>query len=275
MNNFYFRLDSLPRLTDRVPCVMMVSHSDADVRAKSAVRREKINLGLIWHSLEGTASYEIAGREYRVPVPALAFLYPGLPCRQTTIKCEKTIISYDRKYLDYFCWFTAKEDRILTPLRMNQVILEAAKDLCGLCADMNRTGNADRVDFLADYLINQCLLTSVLVETNPMEDKIRSIASFLNLHSREKIDLIKLARKHGFSNSTFRRFWKRVFADVTPGEYVTEVRMEEAKHLLRESELPLAEIARRVGIDDPFYFSRLFRSRMGCSPSNWRKMGEN
>ena len=274
MKNFYFSFDFLPRLTNRMPYVKTISHSDSDIQAKSAVRREKINLGLIWHSLEGTASYEIAGREYRVSVPALAFLYPGLPCRQTTIKCEKTIISYDRKYLDRFYWFTTKEERILTPFRVNQAILDTAKDLHGLCANINRTGNADRVDFLADYLINQCLLASVLVESNPMEDKIRNIASFLNLHSQEKIDMSKLIRKHGFSDSTFRRFWKKVFTDLTPGEYVIEVRMEEAKHLLRESELSLAEISRAIGISDPLYFSRLFRSRTGMSPSDWRRTGK-
>ncbi|MFA6929111.1 MAG: AraC family transcriptional regulator [Lentisphaeria bacterium] len=271
MNNFYFRLESLPRLTGLVPHVKLLSHSDSDVQAKSAVCREKINFGLIWHSLEGTASYEIAGREYRVPVPALAFLYPGLPCRQTTIKCTKTIISYDRKYLDHFRWFTAKEERILTPIKMNQEIIDAAKELHGLCANINRTGNADRVDFLASYLINQCVLASVLGESDPLEDKIRSIASFLNLHSREKVDIPTLTRKYGFSDSTFRRFWKRVFANVTPVEYVIGLRMEEAKHLLRESELPLAEISRIIGVEDPFYFSRLFRSRVGISPSNWRK----
>jgi AraC-like DNA-binding protein len=46
--------------------------------------------------------------------------------------------------------------------------------------------------------------------------------------------------------------------------------MAEARGLLSETELTVAEIARRVGISDPGYFSRQFRSTHGASPREWR-----
>ena len=56
----------------------------------------------------------------------------------------------------------------------------------------------------------------------------------------------------------------------TVGEWIIERRMAEARGLLSETELTVAEIARRVGISDPGYFSRQFRSTHGASPREWR-----
>ncbi|QNE20713.1 AraC family transcriptional regulator [Kribbella qitaiheensis] len=59
----------------------------------------------------------------------------------------------------------------------------------------------------------------------------------------------------------------------TPQEVVLTARLNEAKTLLAESELPVAVIARQVGYDDPAYFSRLFSTRVGQSPREFRRFG--
>jgi AraC family transcriptional regulator, transcriptional activator of pobA len=46
--------------------------------------------------------------------------------------------------------------------------------------------------------------------------------------------------------------------------------MAEARTLLADTDLPIAEIAGRVGIGDPGYFSRLFGRTHGASPRAWR-----
>ena len=56
----------------------------------------------------------------------------------------------------------------------------------------------------------------------------------------------------------------------TVQEWIIERRMAEARNLLSDTELPVAEIARRVGISDPGYFSRQFRRTHGASPREWR-----
>lgn len=56
----------------------------------------------------------------------------------------------------------------------------------------------------------------------------------------------------------------------TVQEWITERRMAQARVLLTESELPISEIARRVGMPDPGYFSRIFRRMHGASPRAWR-----
>lgn len=54
----------------------------------------------------------------------------------------------------------------------------------------------------------------------------------------------------------------------TVQEWIVERRMAEARKLLAETDLPVAEVARWVGVSDPGYFSRLFGRAHGISPRN-------
>lgn len=56
----------------------------------------------------------------------------------------------------------------------------------------------------------------------------------------------------------------------TVQEWIIERRMAEARELLAETDLPVAEVAGRVGMADPGYFSRLFSRAHGVSPREWR-----
>jgi AraC family transcriptional regulator, transcriptional activator of pobA len=56
----------------------------------------------------------------------------------------------------------------------------------------------------------------------------------------------------------------------TVQDWIIDRRMAEARRLLAETDLPVADVARRVGIADAGYFSRLFRREHGASPRAWR-----
>ena len=55
-------------------------------------------------------------------------------------------------------------------------------------------------------------------------------------------------------------------------KYLINVRMEQAKLLLRESNLPVTEICRRVGYNDPKHFTHTFEKAAGVKPSTYRKL---
>ncbi|MFW5438262.1 helix-turn-helix domain-containing protein [Paenibacillus apiarius] len=56
----------------------------------------------------------------------------------------------------------------------------------------------------------------------------------------------------------------------SPIQYLTQIRIKEAKELLLASDATLEEIAIRVGYPDKYYFSRIFKKHTGTSPIQFR-----
>ncbi len=59
----------------------------------------------------------------------------------------------------------------------------------------------------------------------------------------------------------------RMIVGMSPLEYVHRLRLEDAYRLLSATAMNVSEVATEVGFDDANYFSRLFRKKMGISPS--------
>lgn len=53
-------------------------------------------------------------------------------------------------------------------------------------------------------------------------------------------------------------------------DYITSTRITMAKELLSQTDLGVAQVGARLGIDDPAYFCRLFSRHVGTPPSTWR-----
>ena len=62
----------------------------------------------------------------------------------------------------------------------------------------------------------------------------------------------------------------RRLTSKSPSQWIEEAVIKEAKMLLRNTEMPLGEIAASLGIMDQSYFSRMFRKSEGISPSQYR-----
>jgi len=88
-------------------------------------------------------------------------------------------------------------------------------------------------------------------------------------YSSEDISLNSVANKVNVSTSYF----STIFRQETGRnfiEYLSEVRMEKAKELLRCSNMKSSEVGYAVGYKDPHYFSFLFRKTQGCTPEEYR-----
>lgn len=70
-------------------------------------------------------------------------------------------------------------------------------------------------------------------------------------------------------------FYKKVkgITGYSPKEYIRIIRMKRAAKLLLEPNVTVAEVAYDVGMNDPFYFSRCFKTQFGISPSFYQKNG--
>jgi transcriptional regulator GlxA family with amidase domain len=79
-----------------------------------------------------------------------------------------------------------------------------------------------------------------------------------------------MVERSGLSERTFiRRF--RAATGYAPMEYVQTLRIEEAKHLLETTRTPIEMIAVEAGYEDPNFFRRLFKRRVGITPARYRQ----
>ena len=70
-------------------------------------------------------------------------------------------------------------------------------------------------------------------------------------------------------------FYKKVrgVTGYSPNEYLRVIRMKKAAELLLTEDLTVAEISYKVGINDPYYFSKCFKNQFGIAPSVYQKNG--
>ena len=95
------------------------------------------------------------------------------------------------------------------------------------------------------------------------------ICEELNAALYKKLDLNALSAKLHLSKSTVIRIFKKRYG-TTPYEYLIAAKIEAAKALLLNTQLPIKDIADRLCISDEHYFSTLFCSRVGLRPREFR-----
>ncbi len=86
----------------------------------------------------------------------------------------------------------------------------------------------------------------------------------------DPFDIAALARQVGLGRRTLERRFKRATGE-TPLTYLQGVRVEAAKKLLEEGDLPFEEITARVGYEDISSFRKLFIKHTGVSPFAYKK----
>lgn len=93
---------------------------------------------------------------------------------------------------------------------------------------------------------------------------------YIRAHYSEKITLEDLARLVSMSQYHFARMFKRS-CGYSPHEFLILTRLNRAKHLLKTTDLPVKVIAQNVGYPSVTTFTNAFSSRVGLSPSLFRK----
>jgi AraC-like DNA-binding protein len=105
-----------------------------------------------------------------------------------------------------------------------------------------------------------------------LSPRTRRIArDFLHENLSKSIDLHMLANYVGLSRFHFTREFKASFG-VPPHKYLLNLRVQKASELLRETRLPITEIALDVGFSCSSDFSRAFKQIMNCSPRDFRSL---
>jgi transcriptional regulator GlxA family with amidase domain len=85
------------------------------------------------------------------------------------------------------------------------------------------------------------------------------------------LDLSTLAAESGYSRSHFLRTFRAVMG-CSPHQWLTSLRVEQAKTILRENAVSLIDIALDCGFSSHAHFSNTFRQIAGVTPSEYRRI---
>lgn len=113
------------------------------------------------------------------------------------------------------------------------------------------------------------LIYHLSLEKNEKNDIPFLIKSFVNYNYMYEIKVSSLARSFSFDRSYLFKIFKSRY-NIGIKEYITEVRMKNAKRFLSEG-VSVSKCAAMVGYDDEFNFSRAFKRHVGLAPSEWKK----
>ena len=134
----------------------------------------------------------------------------------------------------------------------------------------------ERPDVVSGLALEALALELIAEVTRRDEPRLDSAAVFrraceyLDAHLGQPLRIADLARAARIHPAQLTRSF-RAHADCSPAGWIRARRIEVARQLLADAELPIAEIALRLGFFDQSHFSNTFRRFVGVSPARFRR----
>ncbi|WP_137167157.1 GlxA family transcriptional regulator [Salinimonas lutimaris] len=98
---------------------------------------------------------------------------------------------------------------------------------------------------------------------------IHSIQNFLNQDIQSLPGVDELATRFNLTSRTLNRRFRNA-TGFTPGQYIQQLKVDQARKLLETKNYTMDQILSEIGYEDASSFSRLFKRKTGCSPSEYR-----
>ena len=145
----------------------------------------------------------------------------------------------------------------------------------------------ERMDQFSNDMIlaqlTQLLLTLLRESENPSGGKlqtsnavhseneiIRQAQIFISSHIREKLSVPLVARQVDVSPSYLTALFHKNL-QISPGEYIRRIKLQESKQMIRENDLNFTEIAAALQYSTVHHFSRQFKEKFGITPTEYAK----
>ncbi|QNK57009.1 response regulator [Paenibacillus sp. PAMC21692] len=120
------------------------------------------------------------------------------------------------------------------------------------------------------YMVRHFAELSLQLNSSPLNPIIEKAVEYMTTHYATNLTLQGVATELAVHPVWLSQLFKRE-THVTFSHYLTDLRVEEAKRLLRETHLKIYEIAERVGYTDLQHFGQVFKKRSGTTPKEYRQ----
>lgn len=173
--------------------------------------------------------------------------------QRETEKVINLILALMNQHVDEFSWNI-----------QNEVAMEEI--LCGAT-------NINDIFMELSNLLNHAELKNKEEKLDSSEF-IEKVKEYIVNHLSEDLSLKNTSKKFGISQTYLGQLFNK-YQKVSFSNYIIEMRIQRAKELLdNDKEILIKDVAKSVGYQDQFYFSRVFRSMTGITPTDYINKGE-
>ncbi len=220
----------------------------------------------------GNADFLIKNKMLHIPAESFVIYYPG----------EKQHYTYYLKDHPDIYWIHFSGSQITEALKKyglypHHIFHVNTGDECKRLFDkMIRELQLKRKNFfsLTGLYFEELLLllsrqvTEEVSEKNKSNELIEQAIEYFHKEYQNDLSVQDYARSCSISCCWFIRSFKK-HTGTTPGQYLSDIRINKAKELLKNGTFNISETAEFVGYDNPLYFSRIFKKNVGMSPSEY------
>lgn len=247
----------------------------------------------IWFVKNGECSNWIGDNEYKLKKGDIVVLPTAVSHRLESYDCQNLVMISCDFLNSLMCCDTEKTrlnrfflemSNLLPIFRLRGVLMKQADELFERMAlEYSQKHSGFELAIHSDILRLLCIL---LRETDRNEnsrrnnlayihrESIMKAIGYIDMNYRKKITLAEVCKITLMSPTYFAYIFKEV-TGRTFTEYINYLRIQNAVELLSNPGLTICEISQNIGLQDPAYFSRLFKKHMGVSPEKYRNVNFN
>ena len=184
-------------------------------------------------------------------IPSAALIQPMIS-HPSFLQPENTLLYHDVVILleqmrnEYFSKNSLREIVIYS------LMFSLLTDICRYKLNENRRITHIRADVQKEYV-----------------DRFNTVLNYINENYEEDITLEQISNRFGFSKYNFSRLFHE-YTTYCFSDYLVYRRLKAAESFLIKPDLPITEIAETVGFSNPSTFSRAFKEKNKCTPSEFR-----
>ena len=182
------------------------------------------------------------------------------------------------------------DDKLLEPLNSGHLMIcprvkDTAKELCEQLIEIYMAKTDESESKIAAQIKTKVILLQFILEmwekglviendTNGRNTVEKEMVSYIQQNFTGKISLKEFGEQFHLSEKYISRYFKEHF-HITLSQYITYLRLEHAKQLLQDTDMPVTEVALQSGYQNVSYFIRSFKKAYAVSPLKYRKSDEN
>lgn len=157
-----------------------------------------------------------------------------------------------------------------TDMHYNEKIPDIWVEMYSSLASGYSVGSIGYANFCLYRFLSFFLFPNNNYKISEKETPIDKSIEYMKANINKRLSTDEIARLFQYSSSHFTAIFKKK-TGLSPIDYFINMKIHYACQMLSQSDLKIKEIADKVGYDDPYYFSRLFKQIMSKSPKEYRK----